>query len=290
MSLVIVALPRLILKREKVDTMEKYLNTPIKELITNFPEIGKILQEYNIGCVPCNVGSCLLKDVVDIHNLPEGQEQELMARITKVIYPDREIRIPKIERKTKIKPKEIKYSPPLKKLVDEHTLIKKWVAVIPQIVLELDIESEEGKKLILNGIDFIRSYADKYHHAKEEDILFKYFDENLDVIKTMHQDHETARGYVRAISEALDRKDKETIVKNLENYRALLTEHIKKENEILYVWMDRNLTLTQVGELFTKFDQAESKLDKEVMERCKKFAQEAEERIQRLEANITPDA
>lgn len=264
--------------------MEKYLNTPIKEIITKFPKIADILNEYNIGCVPCNVGSCLLKDIVEIHNLAEDQEQALMVRIAKVVYPDREVQIPKIKRKPPLKSGEIKYSPPLKKLVDEHTLIKKWVAVIPQIVLELDLESEEGKKLILNGIDFIRFYADKYHHAKEEDILFKYFDENLDVIKTMHQDHETARGYVRAISEALDRKDKETILKNLENYHALLTEHIKKENEILYVWMDRNLTLTQVGELFTKFGEAESKLDKEVIERCKNFAQEVEKRMQKQEA------
>ena len=290
MPLVIAVLRRLILKREKVDTMEKYLNTPIKEIITNFPEIGKILEEYNIGCVPCNVGSCLLKDVVDIHNLPEGQEQELMARITKVIYPDREIRIPKIERKTKIKPKEIKYSPPLKKLVDEHTLIQKWVTLIPEVIKNLDVESKEARQIILDGIDFIRSYADKYHHAKEEDILFKYFDENLDIIKTMHQDHETARGYVRAISEALDRKDKETIVKNLENYHALLTEHIKKENEILYPWLERNLSIRQIGELFLKFIEVDEKVDKEVIERCKKFAQEVEERMQRLEANITPDA
>ncbi len=37
--------------------MKDYLNSPIKEVITAFPEVGKILEEYHIGCVPCTVGS-----------------------------------------------------------------------------------------------------------------------------------------------------------------------------------------------------------------------------------------
>jgi hypothetical protein len=36
--------------------MESYLNTSIKEVITEFPKVGQILEEYNIGCVPCSVG------------------------------------------------------------------------------------------------------------------------------------------------------------------------------------------------------------------------------------------
>ena len=76
--------------------MEKYLNKGIKEIISQFPKVADILNEYNIGCVPCNVGTCLLKDIVEIHNLPEAEEQELMVRIAKVVYPDRDIKIPRI--------------------------------------------------------------------------------------------------------------------------------------------------------------------------------------------------
>lgn len=264
--------------------MEEYLNTPIKEVITKFPKVADILNEYNIGCVPCNVGTCLLKDIVEIHNLSIEKEQELLARMAKVIYPGKDVRIPKIERKPPVKAEQLSYSPPLKKLVDEHDLIKRWIALIPEVIKNLDVESKEARQIILDGIDFIRSYADKFHHAKEEEILFKYFDENLEIIKTMRQDHDTARGYVREISEALERKDKETIVKNLDNYHALLTEHIKKENEILYPWLERNLSIRQIGELFLKFVEVDEKLDKEVIKRCKRFVQEVEERIQKQEA------
>ena len=210
--------------------MEKYLNKGIKDLISELPKVGDILNEYNIGCVPCNVGSCLLKDIIQIHNLSSGDEEELMARIARAIYPDRKIKIPKIKKKATTESKEIKYSPPIKKLVDEHALIKKWLVLIPEVIEKLDIETKEGRDLILDGVDFIRSYADRFHHAKEEDILFKYFDENLDIIKAMHEDHETGRGHVRAIIEALEKKDKKAVIEHLNGYKDLLTEHIKKED------------------------------------------------------------
>jgi hemerythrin-like domain-containing protein len=262
--------------------MKKYLNKGIKDLISEFPKVGDILNEYNIGCVPCNVGSCLLKDIVQIHNLSPEDEDILITRIAKVIYPDRDIKIPKTQRIPQDKLKEIKYSPPIKRLVDEHALIKRWLALIPEVIEKLDIETKEGRDLVLDGIYFIRSYADKFHHAKEEEILFKYFDENLDIIKTMHEDHEAGRAHVRAIVEALEKKDKKAVIEHLNGYKDLLTEHIKKEDEILYPWMDRELSIQQVGELFAKFNEAEEKIGKEVVERCKRFVVEAEQRVQKI--------
>ena len=44
--------------------MEAYLNKGIKEIIDQFPEIEDILNEYDIGCGPCSVGTCLFKDIV----------------------------------------------------------------------------------------------------------------------------------------------------------------------------------------------------------------------------------
>jgi len=145
-------------------------------------------------------------------------------------------------------------------LVEEHVLIKRWVALIPEAIKNFDVASEEGRQLILNGVDFIRFYADKYHHAKEEKILFKYFDEELDILKVMHEDHKQARSHVKAILEALDRKDKAAIAQHFNAYGDLLNEHIKKEDVILYPWMDKNLSVTQIGELFSKFNEADDQI------------------------------
>ncbi len=241
--------------------MEAYLNRSIKEVIKEFPPVEKILDEYGIGCGPCAVGLCLLKDIVSIHNLPADQEQEMMGRISQVIHPGQKIQIPRTERKTEAQPKEPKYSPPMKKLVDEHVLIKKWLALIPEILPTLNLESEDDRQLIREGVDFIHSYADKFHHAKEEDILFKYFDENLDMVKVMCEDHKTARNHVKAIVEAVERKDRQTVAQHLNAYRELLSQHIKREDEIMLPWMDRQLSISQVGEVFSRFLEVEDRMD-----------------------------
>ena len=45
------------------------------------PEIGAILSRYDIGCVACGVGICLVKDVVGIHALGEEAEQQIEREI-----------------------------------------------------------------------------------------------------------------------------------------------------------------------------------------------------------------
>lgn len=240
--------------------MEAFLNKGIKEIIDQYPDVEKILDEYGIGCGPCSVGICELKDIVDIHNLPDDQERELMQKIAGIIYPGQEIKIPPGKKKAAAANDEIKFSPPMKRLVDEHVLIKRWIALIPMVVENLDLESGDGRQLVLDGIDLIRSYADRYHHAKEEDILFEYFDKDSEILQVMYADHTTGRGHVKAMLEAIDRKDQDTLGRQLLAYRELLTGHIQKEDEILFPWMDRNLSTTQVGELFAKFNEVDEKM------------------------------
>ncbi len=255
--------------------MKEYLNKGIKEVVKQFPRIADILDEYQIGCGPCSVGTCLLKDIVNIHNLSPEDEQSLMAKIAEVIYPGPPVKIPEPARRQGSGSREIKYSPPMKKLVDEHVLIKKLVALIPKLIEYLDLESDQGRQLILDSIDFIRSYADKYHHAKEEDILFKYFDPNLDILKVMYEDHETGRAHVRAIVAGVEKRDKSVVIEHLNGYQELLSGHIKKEDEILYPWLDRELSTSQVGEMFSKFNE----IDKQFGCTAKRY----EEVIKKLE-------
>ena len=65
--------------------METHMERGIKELIDQNPAIADILSEYEIGCGPCNVGTCLLKDIVKIHSLPEAEETALYERIGRAL-------------------------------------------------------------------------------------------------------------------------------------------------------------------------------------------------------------
>ncbi len=53
----------------------------IQDVITSYPEIGDILARFDIGCVTCKVGICLLKDVVSIHGLAKEDEAKIEQEI-----------------------------------------------------------------------------------------------------------------------------------------------------------------------------------------------------------------
>lgn len=53
----------------------------INKVLEEHPFIGEILEKYDIGCVTCGVGICLVKDVVSIHALGD----EIEARIEQEI-------------------------------------------------------------------------------------------------------------------------------------------------------------------------------------------------------------
>jgi hemerythrin-like domain-containing protein len=259
--------------------LENVLNKDIREIIDKYPEVGRILEEYGIGCAPCSVGSCLVSDVVGIHGLDPQTEATLLYRVEKVIYPDRDIPEPKVDLSKVQAPKEINYSPAVKNLVDEHVLIKRLLALVPTITDFVEKSETVDKELVLSCVDFIRGYADKFHHMKEEDILFKYVDEKSEIIKIMYEDHITGRNHVKQVVEGAESGNKAQIKEHLNGYRDLLTQHIKKEDEILYPWIDRQLSDQQVGELFQRCSEADASVGEELPKKYEKFIIELEEKF-----------
>jgi hypothetical protein len=57
----------------------------IKDVIETHPRVGEILNKYEIGCVTCGVGICLLKDVVAIHALGAELEQKIEEEINEYL-------------------------------------------------------------------------------------------------------------------------------------------------------------------------------------------------------------
>ena len=56
-------------------------NQAIQDVIATHPRIGEILGKYDIGCITCKVGICLLKDVVAIHGLSREDEAQVETEI-----------------------------------------------------------------------------------------------------------------------------------------------------------------------------------------------------------------
>jgi len=120
-------------------------------------------------------------------------------------------------------------------------------------------------------IDFIRNYADKFHHAKEEDILFATMLDNVECmhcnpIPVMLYEHNEGREYVRGMEKALNRNDKHDVIENARDYCYLLQNHIYKEDNVLYPMAEEAIKELQKEIVLQKYIEVEtSKFSKEAI-------------------------
>jgi len=135
-------------------------------------------------------------------------------------------------------------------LVREHRLIKRMLALLEERVPATAVGQYRNWQFYLDGVDFIRNYADRFHHAKEEDVLFEALVKNgmpreNSPVAAMLMEHDHGRGFVRGMEKGArlamagePGAEKELSV-NAAAYAELLREHISKEDDILYPLAER---------------------------------------------------
>jgi len=62
---------------------------------------------------------------------------------------------------------------PIGPLMIEHRLIERMIEVMKRQLQRWETEGKADSSFIETAVDFIRTYADRCHHGKEEDILFR---------------------------------------------------------------------------------------------------------------------
>lgn len=146
-------------------------------------------------------------------------------------------------------------------MMEEHKNIKTMLKIIRKISFEIikgkAVDYEEFNIII----DFVRNYADKHHHQKEEDYLFNKMVEELGsmgeklVKNGMLVEHDLGRLYMRNLKEALKelQEGKEeailNVIANAISYSNHLAEHIRKEDEVIYKFAKRELKEETIEEI-----------------------------------------
>ena len=64
-------------------------------------------------------------------------------------------------------------------LMIEHRLIERMISLIKSTLVQIETTKEVDPLLVDTAVDFIRMYADRTHHGKEEDILFRELSKRL---------------------------------------------------------------------------------------------------------------
>ena len=153
-------------------------------------------------------------------------------------------------------------------LMKEHQLILKYVDLMERYA-ELGLKNLNPLVLFEKAncfIQFIHEFADDVHHAKEEDILFRYLEvpdvlTHCNPVPQMLFEHNKAREYVQNMENAIQTKDINELVVNVCQYARLLKEHIYKEDNILYPMAERGLSDEAKSSLLKEYTETDNLLN-----------------------------
>lgn len=155
-------------------------------------------------------------------------------------------------------------------LVNEHRLILRMITLLERNAPRTAEGEYTNWQFYLDGIDFIRTYSDRFHHAKEEDILFEALVTNgmpreNSPIAAMLMEHDQGRAFVKAIDTAVNNAlhgnagQGAIIAENALAYAVLLREHIEKEDDILYPLAERIIPDSMRDDIIAGYAAAEAR-------------------------------
>jgi hemerythrin-like domain-containing protein len=136
---------------------------------------------------------------------------------------------------------------PIGLLMIEHRLIERMVELLGRALHRMHEDAEADTHLIATGVDFLRIYADRTHHGKEEDILFRELrgkplsNEHRDIMQQLIQEHTWAReavGRLSGANEQYRRGQKEMlrpIIHELNKIVEFYPAHIEKEDKHFFI-------------------------------------------------------
>lgn len=160
---------------------------------------------------------------------------------------------------------------PVGPLMVEHRLIERMIALMARESRRIQASGKADLDLVLGAIDFVRTYADRCHHGKEEDILFRALREkplsleHQERLEELEREHGLGREGVARLEAARaaalrgERGALPQLAAALERITTFYPRHIAKEDRDFFLpCMDyfSGEEQTRMLEAFADFDRA----------------------------------
>jgi len=156
-------------------------------------------------------------------------------------------------------------------LIKEHEAILLMLQILEAVSNRLENGRDVKPEHLPQIVEFFRVFADKCHHGKEENLLFKAMikaglPEKNGPVAVMLREHETGRDFVGKMDTAAaayaggDRTQVDRFIHNARRYIALLSQHIQKENRILFPMADRLIPPEEQSRLSAGFNKIETEI------------------------------
>jgi hemerythrin-like domain-containing protein len=136
---------------------------------------------------------------------------------------------------------------PIGPLMIEHRLIERMIGVMDKEAARIEKEKSADPVFIDAVVDFIRTYADRCHHGKEEDILFRELekkdlsDEHRRIMEELVREHVRGRETTKSLSLAGgryaggDRGALPEITRLMRELAGFYPVHIRKEDKAFFL-------------------------------------------------------
>lgn len=152
----------------------------------------------------------------------------------------------------------------IERLMAEHSLIERGLVLLEKAVARIDAGQTLPGDFPAWVARFFQQFADKCHHAKEEDVFFpvlkqRGIPEQGGPIGVMLHEHVLGRDCVGRMLEAsqMQPSDSRTFAEAARQYIPLLRQHIYKENNVLFRMAERVMSDTDDADVTSRFSQVE---------------------------------
>jgi hemerythrin-like domain-containing protein len=151
-------------------------------------------------------------------------------------------------------------------LIHEHEAILSSLGILDQITADANGGSTPDRLDLGSFVGFLREFADKCHHGKEEGLLFPALSkagipEKGGPIEVMLSEHEQGRRFIRQMDLAIaSGPDHRGFAEASRNYSSLLRNHIQKENNVLFPMAEATLDQARLERLYESFEEHEERV------------------------------
>ena len=141
-------------------------------------------------------------------------------------------------------------------LREEHGATMKMLAALQRCIAKVADFKEGETKDLKALIEFFEIYVDRYHHGKEEQVLFPALSRTRtagidSLINSLMEDHREARASMEQIEShavtlhSCSEADRYEFIERTDRYVDLVRKHIRKENSELLPLIEENLSETE---------------------------------------------
>lgn len=160
---------------------------------------------------------------------------------------------------------------PIAVLVHEHDIIKKVAAALSELASSAERAVQADPATLREVVRFMREFADRCHHAKEEKILFpamvaKGVPDSGCPVAGLIQEHQRGRALVSAFAEAVEALAggapgaPANVARAVGELVDFYGKHIWKEDEMVFPMVQRLFSAPERHDLFEKFEKAEEEI------------------------------